>query len=118
MPQIVISEQDLTVSSSILTETEQIAITVSDSSTRIVTVSERGPQGAKGDKGDPGGIYVHEQATPSASWTVTHNLNAYPVPQIVDSAGNTVEGDITYVSANTLTISFSSAFAGKIFLAF
>lgn len=132
MSQIVIDQQNLTVA--VLNEgieivapeqqvtvedvNQQLVLTVEDTETRIITVSETGPQGIPGEKGEPGGIYIHEQSSPAATWTVTHNLNIYPVPQIVDSSGNTVEGDITYVSANTLTVSFSSAFAGKIYLAY
>lgn len=112
--QIVAPEEQVTVED----VNQQLVLTVEDTETRIVTVSEPGPQGIPGEKGDPGGIYVHEQSTPVSTWTVNHNLNIYPVPQIVDSSGNTVEGDITYVSADTLTVTFSSAFAGKIYLAY
>lgn len=112
--QVVAPEQQVTVEDA----SQQLVLTVEDTQTRIITVSETGPQGIKGEKGEPGGIYIHEQASPMSTWTVNHNLNIYPVPQIVDSSGNTVEGDITYVSANTLTVSFSSAFAGKIYLAY
>lgn len=132
MSQIVINNQEINVAVidegvavyaqeenvQIAAETVELRLTVEERPVALISVAESGPQGVKGDKGDPGGIYIHEQASPSATWTVNHNLNIYPVPQIVDSAGNTVEGDITYVSANTLTVKFSSAFAGKIYLAY
>ena len=37
--------------------------------------------------------YTFTQPTPSASWSVTHNMNKYPSVTIVDSAGNIVEGE-------------------------
>jgi len=94
---------------------QQIVLTVGDAQTRIVTISQFGPQGVKGE---PGGIYIFEQSVPASTWTVEHNLNVYPVPQVVDSSGNTVEGDITYVSPNVLIIMFSSSFGGTVYLAY
>ena len=99
-------------------QTQELILTVEDTVTRIISVVESGPQGIKGDQGDPGGIYVYNNPVPSATWTINHNLNNYPVPQVVDSSGNAVEGDVTYVSANTLTVRFSNAFAGKVYLAY
>lgn len=135
MSQIVISTQQLSVavieegvsvysSESPITlaeQTQELILTVEDTVTRIISVVESGPQGVKGDKGDkgdPGGIYVYDNPVPSATWEINHNLNNYPVPQVVDSSGSAVEGDVTYVSANTLTVSFSNAFAGKAYLAY
>ncbi len=52
----------------------------------LVEFAEQGPAGPKGDtgatgpQGDPGlsgANYVHNQMVPSATWTVTHNLNRY-----------------------------------------
>lgn len=57
--------------------------------------------------------YVYKQMTASAVWTVTHNLNKYPAVSVVDSAGTVVVGEVEYVDANTLTITFTSQFAGK-----
>ena len=96
-------------------ETQELILTVEDTVTRIISVAESGPQGIQGE---PGGIYVYENPVPSATWTINHNLNNYPVPQVVDSSGNAVEGDVTYVSANTLTVNFSNSFAGKVYLAY
>jgi hypothetical protein len=60
--------------------------------------------------------HEHDQQTPSASWSVTHNLGKYPSVMIIDSVNNHVEGDIEYTSANTLTITFSSTFSGKAYM--
>lgn len=63
--------------------------------------------GGEGDK-----AFTYTQATPSATWTITHNLGKYPAVSIVDSAGSAVVGDVEYIDANTVTITFQSAFAG------
>lgn len=60
--------------------------------------------------------YIHDQLLPSNTWTVIHNLGKYPAVTVTDSSGNTVVGDIKYESLNKVTISFTSAFAGKAFL--
>jgi len=60
--------------------------------------------------------YIHTQSTPSATWTINHNLGRKPSVTIVDSSEKVVFGDITYVTDNQLTVSFSAAFGGKAYL--
>lgn len=60
--------------------------------------------------------YSHEQLSPATQWIITHNLNKYPSVSIIDSAGNIVFGDVKHESINKVTLSFTSAFAGKAFL--
>jgi len=60
--------------------------------------------------------YFHTQGTAATTWTVTHNLGWYPNVTVMDSGGTTVEGDITHVSVNALTITFAGAFSGKAYL--
>lgn len=57
--------------------------------------------------------YVHDQATPSASWTVAHNLGKRPAVQVIDTAGTQVEGDVTWLDDNSVRIIFSAPFSGK-----
>ena len=57
--------------------------------------------------------YVHTQGASSATWTVNHNLGKYCSVMVVDSAGTVVVGAVTYNSINQMTLTFSSAFAGK-----
>ena len=73
---------------------------------------------APGGGGGPVGpiAYTHIQPTVSANWTVLHNLGWYPNVTVIDSAGTTVEGDITQVNVNQLTIHFSGAFSGSAYL--
>lgn len=63
-----------------------------------------------------GGTYSHQQAIPELSWTITHNLGFNPNISIVDSVEDQVEGDVTYINLNTLTVDFASPFSGKAYL--
>ena len=59
--------------------------------------------------------YVHTQATASAEWTITHSLGKYPAVSVVDSAGNVVVGEVTYIDVNALIVCFTAIFSGKAF---
>jgi hypothetical protein len=108
----------------ILTIPEEIVV-------QIAEVGVQGPEGPEGPAGDPGPegpqgppgtpgsapqAYTHDQASPSATWTIVHNLGYYPNVATVDSAGDEVEGLVTYADVNTVTIVFSAAFGGKAYL--
>ena len=58
------------------------------------------------------GGYDHEQAVASATWTVVHNLGTRPNVEARDAAGRVVEGGVTHLGVNALTIEFLSAIAG------
>ena len=60
--------------------------------------------------------YVYNQMSASAEWTITHNLDKYPSVTVVDSAGNAIMGELRYISANSLVVSFSAPFSGKAYL--
>jgi hypothetical protein len=81
-----------------------------------------GVQGRQGDPGIPGipgpmgTTYTFTQASPSALWTIVHNLNRFPSVEVTDSSGRIVEGDEQYVDANTLTVAFSAPFSGEAYL--
>ena len=62
------------------------------------------------------GVYIYEQAIPSDTWVINHNLNTKPSITVVDSAGDTVIGSETYNNDNTVTITFASAFSGSAYL--
>lgn len=57
--------------------------------------------------------HVHDQGNASATWVVTHNLNKKCSVTVVDSADTVIIGDITYNSANQVTLKFSGSFSGK-----
>lgn len=60
--------------------------------------------------------YVHNQPSASDTWSITHNMRFYPNVSIVDTAFSKVIGEVTYVSENALTVTFSHSFAGKAYL--
>lgn len=60
--------------------------------------------------------YVHTQGSAASTWSITHNMNKYPSVTIIDSANNVVEGEIEYISANELEVSFSGGFTGTAYM--
>lgn len=78
---------------------------------------EPGPQGEPGAPGAAPQAYTHTQGDPLAVWTVEHNLGYRPGGVlVVDSGGSEVEGIVSHVDANTLTITFLAAFGGFAYL--
>lgn len=81
----------------------------------------QGPEGLPGPPGPPGppgdsaaGGYVHDQMTPASLWTIDHNLGFRPGGiHVSDSEGADVEGEVTYITDNQLTIEFAGAFSGR-----
>ena len=57
--------------------------------------------------------YPHDQMSASSLWVVNHNLGKRPSVTVVDSGGTEVEGLVTHISANQLSIEFSAPFGGK-----
>lgn len=98
-------------------------LTVEGDPTIVLTETATGPQGPAGPTGATGAqgpagpatnsTVVHDQASASATWTITHNQGRYPTIDIIDSAGNHVIGDIKHNSVNQLVATFDNAFAGK-----
>jgi hypothetical protein len=56
--------------------------------------------------------YLHTQGIASTVWNITHPLGGYPSLTIRDSGGNTVEGEIFYVSVSQITLTFSYPISG------
>jgi hypothetical protein len=86
---------------------------------RQIVVTAPGPQGPSGVSGLQANqlpalvSYRHVQNTPATTWTIVHNLNFYPNVTVFNTADDQVEGNVTHTSTTTLTITFSSALAGK-----
>lgn len=57
--------------------------------------------------------YIHTQGTASSVWIINHQMNKYPAVTVVDSAENQVIGDIEYLDANRVMVTFTGAFKGK-----
>lgn len=66
--------------------------------------------------GSGGSFYIHNQASPLSSWSITHNLGYYPNVTVVDSSNRAVLGEVVYTDPNTLSVQFSAAFGGKAYL--
>jgi hypothetical protein len=60
--------------------------------------------------------FVHNQASASTTWSITHNMEFFPSVSIVDTALSKVIGEVVYTSENALTVTFSQSFAGKAYL--
>lgn len=77
-----------------------------------------GPPGPPGPSGAAAVAYVHTQLSPSATWTIAHNLGMYPAGVVVvDSGGTTMEGaNVVYLDDDTMTLSWASGFAGTAYL--
>ena len=78
-----------------------------------VVISEAvvGLQGTSGDK-----HYQHVQSTPSATWSITHNLGKRPSVTVVDSGGNEWITAVEHISDNALVIRFTAPFSGNAYL--
>lgn len=86
-------------------------LVIESGETEILELAEQGAPGRDGIDGSSAG-YAHAQAVPAAVWTANHGMGKHPAVAVVDSAGGTVYGDIRYLDANTVEITFSGAFAG------
>lgn len=53
--------------------------------------------------------------TANVAETINHNLAKFPSVTTVDSAGSQIIGDIQHININSLTITFTSSFQGKIY---
>ena len=60
--------------------------------------------------------FVFTQGTPSATWTIQHNMDKLPAVAAVNNNNMIVYGDVLYVDNNNLTITFSGGFSGKAYL--
>lgn len=60
-----------------------------------------------------GASYVHTQSVSASTWTISHNMGFFPSVSVVDNGGNMVIGDVSYITENQVSISFSASFGGK-----
>jgi len=74
------------------------------------------PSGGGGSTGIDDKHYIHNQASASTTWSVTHNLNKKPGVSVVDTSGNVIEGAIKYTNLNSLIIKFNASFSGEAYL--
>lgn len=69
-------------------------------------------RGSPGLPGEGSAFYKHTQSTPSAIWTITHNLNFEPQTQVFSSGGVRIEAFVQNLSLTTTQIVFSNPFSG------
>ena len=75
-----------------------------------------GATGPVGPAGPSGSAYVHTQNAVSSTWNITHNLGIYPNVTTTDITGFVIEGETTYPTTNTVTVTFSIATTGFAYL--
>jgi tRNA A58 N-methylase Trm61 len=61
-----------------------------------------------------GGIaaFVHNQPSPSATWTINHNLGYRPSVELIDAGSQEFNADVTHPTVNQAVINLSVATAG------
>jgi hypothetical protein len=60
--------------------------------------------------------FIFNQPTPLASWVINHNLNGFPSVTTTDLSGNVILGQVQYLNANTVIVTFSTPVAGVAYL--
>lgn len=68
---------------------------------------ERGPTGPSGSGG-----FVHNQSTPAATWTITHDLGRAPLNCEVSIGDEVVYTDVDYPDTETVVLTFASPQSG------
>jgi hypothetical protein len=67
-----------------------------------------------GERGPPGELVFHEhvQSSPSATWTINHNLGFLPPIALRTLGGVVFDAQITHVSNNQAIVSLATPVAG------
>ena len=60
--------------------------------------------------------FTFNQTVSTNIWNITHDIGAFPAVTVVDSVGNFVMGDVSYIDDRSLTLTFKTAFKGKAYL--
>ena len=61
-------------------------------------------------------FYAYTQLAPASIWEIPHPLNKYPSVTVVDSGGNVVVGEVEYINAHKIILTFNAEFSGKAYL--
>ena len=104
------------VSTVLATDTNTLVVTESDNSaivtvpvTSTVSVIAVGPQGPQGAVGAG---YDFVQSSPSASWTINHNLGYKPGVDVYDSGSQQIQAEVSHTSVNQTVILLTASTAG------
>lgn len=84
----------------------QVMEITAPSAVEVVEVIHPGPQGAAGS------AYVYQQITPSAVWTINHNLGFRPAVELLDTGSQEIDGEIAHPSDNQTVVTLKPASAG------
>lgn len=60
--------------------------------------------------------YTHSQGAASTTWNIAHGLNKNVSVMVVDSSNRVIIGQVDYVDANNITVSFNAAFSGAAYI--
>lgn len=95
-----------------------VRLTVKPRIRLVMGVPKQGPPGPAGQNGVDGGnlTYTFAFPAPLAVWLVAHDLGRFPSVTVLDTAGDQVLGDLSYLDANTLRVTFGLPMAGVAYL--
>lgn len=80
----------------------------------LTTLATPGPQGPAGVPGPAGGsLYVHTQSAAASEWVIQHDLGAWPLIDLFDTAGNRIIGQILHINLNQSRSYFNVSVAGS-----
>ena len=88
-------------------------LTVISDTTSMVEVVGRGAQGPPGPPGASGGVFIHQQVVPSATWLVEHNFGRAVNVDVYDETGCVVGTAVIEISPNSIEVRANKPFAGR-----
>lgn len=94
------------------TQIIEAAITQSAGTGDAAKIVATNPSGKIAKSLLPPTMFEFVQATLSPIWTINHNFGSRPIVQVYSIGGQSVVCDITHISINQLTCSFSTPFSG------
>ena len=60
--------------------------------------------------------FIFTQSIPQTVWNITHNLNKFASVTVVSDQNQVMIGNVSYINANTVQLTFSAPFSGKAYL--
>ena len=97
------------VSSTVVVTENGSSTVVTVPQTSVVTAITVGPQGATGAAASS---YIYTQSTPSATWTIAHNLGFKPSVELLNAGSQEIEGDVVHISYDVTMVYFTQSTAG------
>lgn len=96
----------------VVSKTQRIIVKSSDS-VSVINAGPPGPPGVPGSPGASSSYYRHEQSTALSVWDIVHNLGFRPNVSAFDSFGAPMDGVVSHIDINHLTITFLSPIGGE-----